>query len=91
MLTLSSKPLIDAVQSYIHFTYMCLSYLYSELYHAQRWNDDPLYQAYMIIHNGDHVFTQDFVVYDHVGGHTLCRMEKFYIDVCRAPYMQLFM
>ena len=59
--------------------------MYSELYHAQRWNDDPSYQPYMIVRKGDHLFVRDFAVYDHiVGGHTLCRVEKFYIDVSKA-------
>ena len=85
MLTLSGKPFTDAVHDLTCTSHTCGSYLYSELYHAQMWNDDPLYQPYMIVHKGDHVFVRDFVVYDLVvGGHTLSRVEKFYIDVSKA-------
>ena len=54
------------------------------MYQARRWNEDPLYQAVMTVHGPgqEYIFIHDFVIYRHkIGGSTLCRIEKIFVDV----------
>ena len=65
-------------------TFIYVNLVFSEMYQAQRWNEDPLYQAAMTVHGPgkENIFIHDFVIYRHqTGGSTLRRIEKIFVDV----------
>ena len=75
--------LLYVVFIYVH-TFIYVNLVFSEMYQARRWNEDPLCQAAMTVHGPgkENIFIHDLVIYRHqTGGSTLCRIEKIFVDV----------
>ena len=55
-----------------------------QLYEAESWMYDPLYQCYMMKIVVGNIFVQDIIKYDDSAlGTVLARIERLYYDVCR--------
>ena len=56
--------------------------MYSEINQACRWNQHPIYQAVMTMHDQEDIYVHDFVMYSHsTAGSAIGRIEKLYVNV----------
>ena len=66
----------------LHSSFFKGFYYNSQLYQGMRWNSHKKFEAPMIIVDGHHYFTQNFVTFSHHSfGRTIGHLKRFFANV----------